>query len=251
MKNVREMGPFSYPLVGQGSRRSCYRMPGGGLCVKFYHDLDRLPKRTRLSAFLEVFSARFFRAINVNAQEWRYHRSLRKRLTPDLLSVFPEHVELAYSEARGWGIIESLITNPDGTPARRLHKELPRVTDPALRLRLYRAAEALLSQIVQQRVKFYDMPNLLLQWTGEQAFRLRIADFEPYSRRAWAWLTCCGLLSQCKVRRRAHRYLACLHRSVFAGDRPEAATEAAPAAPGKRIAVRPFVQSFARRAGLI
>ncbi len=250
MNAFRELGPFSYPVVGKGSRRSCYRMPEGTLCVKFYHDLDRLPARTKPSVLWEIFSSRFFLAGNVNAQAWRYHCKLRKRLTPELLSVFPEHVELAYSGTRGWGIVESLIANPDGTPAKRLHKELFLVADPVLQLRIYRATEALLSQLVQQKVKFYDLSNLLLQWTGEQTFRLRIADFEPCGRGLWAWQTSCCLLSQCKVRRRSNRYLARLRQSVFTDDRSEAVTGFGVTAKGGRGSGRAFILSFARRAGL-
>jgi hypothetical protein len=242
-------GDFAYPLIGQGSRRSCYRMPGGKLCVKFYHDLRELPARTHLSVRREIKTARFFRAVNVNFQEWRYYQGLCKRLTAEQLSVFPEHVELAFSESRGWGIIESLVVNPDGTPAQRLSQEIAQIDDPALRLRIYRETEKLLDLIVKQKINFFDMSNLLLQWTGEKTFRLRIADFEPYGRGAWCVMAFCSFLSQCKVRRRADRFLARLRRTVSEAYGPVAASWLC-----GRTAVGPrgfFFWRFARMAGLV
>ena len=242
MKTLREPGPFSYPLIGQGSRRCCYQLPGQPLCVKFYRDPRELSPQTRPSVRWEITTGRFFRARNVNFHEWQYHCSLRKRLPAELLSVFPEHVELAYSETKGWGIVESLITNPDGTPAKPLHTELAAIADPALRLRIYRETKRLLDQMVEQGVKLYDMPNLLLQWTNDQTFRLRIADFEPCGRGAWGWTTCCKPLVRCKVRRRGKRYLARLRQLVPLADPPDLAANGT----GGRFALR-----FAHMAGLI
>jgi hypothetical protein len=222
------------------------------LCVKFYRDPKALSAGTSLSVRGELIAARFLRSINVNFLEWTYHQSLQRRLPPELLSVFPEHVELAYSAIQGWGIVESLITSLDGSPAQCLIKELPHVADPALRLRIYRETEALLHQIATQGIKFYDIPNLLLQWTGDTSFRLRIADFEPRGRGGWAWLSCCRPLSQYKVRRRSARYLAKLREIIIETDGAAAAAAfATDAASGTGSAHGLFFLRFARMAGLL
>ena len=217
MSFLSQIGNQPLVLIGEGSRRSCYRLAHQNVCVKFY----RAPAASqwqRLSVGLHILIARFLRTLNVNVKEWRYHQKLRTQLPPDLFGIFPEWVEPVYSDKHGWGILESLIQNADGTQAKGVHKEMLSVSDPALRLRIYRETEQLLSRLAEYGVRFYDLHNLLLQWTGDGAFRLRVADFEPCGRGLLAWTLRCPFLARWKMERRTVRYLARLRSALFTGD---------------------------------
>ena len=194
-------------LLGKGRRRRCYRMPGTDLCAKFYHAPSALPPKTRLSIRLDIVLGRLCRAANVNYHEWRYHQYLLGHLPEDIVDAFPEHTEAVYCREKKWGIIETLILNADGTLPRSVAEELKASQDAALCLRIYQETERLLQRFVEHGVRVFDPPNLLVQWTGDGAFRLRIADFEPNCRALIPGLAYIGFYVRGKVRRRAVRYL--------------------------------------------
>ena len=194
-------------LLGKGRRRRCYRMPGD-LCVKFYHDPSALPPKTRLGVRLDIVLGRMFRAMNVNYDEWQYHQYVCRHLPKDIVDAFPEHTEAVYCREKKWGIIETLILNADGTLPRSIAEEFKASQDPALWLRIYQETERLLQRFVEYGVCVFDPPNLLVQWTGDGAFRLRIADFEPNCRAVIPGLAHVGFYVRGKVRRRSERYLA-------------------------------------------
>lgn len=223
MNGVYSFCSSGLTVIGEGSRRICYRMSEPGLCAKFYRAPHQIRPGTSLRVRAVMRVARFNRRLNINRQEWCYHSELSRRLPAELVSVFPEHVEPTFSADLGWGIVESLILNIDGTAARKVTKELPRITDPALQLRVYRETERLLDAFAQHDVRFYDLSNLLLQWTGPDAFRLRIADFEPSCRGVPALLSGCCWYSRLKLRRRAMRYLARLRQDLFMPATPQSA----------------------------
>lgn len=228
-------------FLGEGRRRRCYRLSDPGLCVKFYRDPSSLPPGTRLSIRLNIACRRMFRCANVNYREWRYHQILQRQLPAELAAVFPEHTEPVFCSEKGWGIIETLILNADGTLPQKVVDELKAARDPALSLRIYQETERLLGQLAEHRVCFFDPSNILVQWTGPQTFRLRIADIEPWCRTLIPWLSRCDFYVGCKVRRRASRYLARLRELLFANGVP-------PESVG-RVSGR-FFQRFAQRAGL-
>lgn len=246
MKEVTRLRTDPQAIIGEGSRRICYRTMSPGLCAKFYRAPHQFRPGTAHHVRLLVGLVRFSRRLNVNRQEWRYHGELRQRLPADLLSVFPEKVAPVFSPELGWGVVESLILNADGTVARKITQELPRIEAPALRLRVYREAERLLEGFARHDVRFYDLSNLLLQWTGTDSFRLRVADFEPCGRGLPALLTACGWYSRLKLRRRTARFLARLRRDIFI-PLPD---RSAPAAAGQSLWSRSY-RLLARRAGLI
>ncbi len=194
-------------LLGEGSRRKCYRLPSESLCVKFYRRPSEYTKKTTWSVRLHIFLARFVPSLNVNCHEWRYHQALRRTLPSDLFAAFPESIERAYSRECGWGIIESLLLNADGTPMRRVIAEMGRTQDQRLRRRLYDAAARLFERLAEHAVRFYDPPNVMVQWTGPDAFRLRIVDFEPQGRALVPGLSYIKPYVRSKVRRRCSRYL--------------------------------------------
>jgi len=203
------------PLLGEGSRRKCYRLPDGQRCVKFYRRPSEYTKKTTWSVALHIGLARFVPLLNVNCHEWRYHRVLRRRLPADLFAVFPESIEPVYSRECGWGIVETLIQNADGTPMRRVIAEMGLAQDQGLRRRLYAEAESLFRRLAEQAVCFYDPPNLMVQWTGPGMFRLRVVDFEPQGRALIPGLSSIKPYVRSKVRRRCARYLRRLRETYF------------------------------------
>jgi hypothetical protein len=197
----------SLSLIGEGRRRQCYRFPGEALCVKFYRNPTTLPKNTRKGVRFDITLGRHFRTLNINYREWRYHRGLKQRLPADLLALFPEHIEPVYCATRGWGVLESLILNADGTLPRRILEELTALSNPVLALRLYQESERLFDRLEKHSVCFFDLPNVLVQWTGTDTFRLRIVDFEPTSRALVPGLILFRPYVRRKIRRRSRRYL--------------------------------------------
>lgn len=199
-------------LLGEGRRRRCYRMSETGLCAKFYRAPSRLPAGTSLGIRIRIVLGLLCRAANVNYHEWQYHQHLLRHLPKELASVFPEHTEPVHCREKGWGIIETLILNADGTQPRTVSEELKASNDAAECLRIYRETDLLLQRFVESGIRFFDPPNILVQRTGNGAFRLRIADFEPDCRALIPGLAHVGFYVRSKVRRRAARYLAVLRK---------------------------------------
>ncbi len=202
-------------LIGHGSRRKCFRIVGEPWCVKFYRLPEEYTQKTRLGVRVHIWLARFVRRWNANCQEWRYHQKLKQRLPSDLFAAFPESIEPIFSERRGWGLVESLIENVDGSPIQRVMTEMRRSDDDALRRQLFEAAEKLFAQLADHSVCFYDPPNVMVQWLGPTDFQLRIVDFEPQGRALIPGLSHLKPYVRYKVRRRCARYLARLRDTFF------------------------------------
>ena len=199
--------------IGEGKRRKCFRVPDFPYCVKFYRLPREYPPRMRLSIRLEIALFRFCPHFNTSCQEWRYYRKLRERLPKQLFSVFPDTVERVRLPDRGFGLCESFITNADGSPMHSVLEEMERSDDPLLKERLYRAISGLFDQLVLHAVRFYDPPNIMVQWLSgqegeERRFNLRIVDFEPCERTLLSFLIHTPGMVRAKVRRRCDRYLA-------------------------------------------
>lgn len=203
-------------LVGQGRRRECYLVPGKNVCVKFYRSPNNLPRNTRCGVRIDIALGRRFRCLNINFREWQYHRQLLSHLPAELSALFPEYTEPVFCPDRGWGIQESLILNADGTLPRRILHELAELDSPALARRLYQEAAKLYQRLAEQGVCFFDVSNVLVQWTGTGTFRLRIADFEPSCRALLPGLIHIRPYVTCKVRRRARRFLKRMERVLEA-----------------------------------
>lgn len=195
-------------FIGQGRRRICYAVRGTGRCVKFYRNHAELAPGTKLRIRLDILIGRYLHLANINYREWRYHCRLKRRLPQEVMSVFPEYVKPVYDKDKGWGIVETLIRNADGSLSRTVIDEITRTNDPELARRIYSATELLFRRLAEYGVCFFDpRGNVLAQWTGSGNFRLRIADLEPYCRAGIPGLAKIRLYVQCKIRRRAARYL--------------------------------------------
>lgn len=205
--------------IGEGSRRKVFRVPNQPYCVKFYRLPSEYTRKTRFAVKFEIASSRYSDRFNISCQEWRYYRKLRSSLPPEVLAAFPETVERVRQPDRGWGLAENLLLNADGSPMRRVSAEMRRTSDANLRSRLYRSLASLYDALVAQTVRFYDPPNILVQWLPDGSFRLRIVNFEPRGRTLFPSPAFLPAFIRWKVRRRCNRYLARL-ASLFSLDSP-------------------------------
>ena len=203
--------------LGMGTRRACYRLPGTGLCIKCYrseaeiaegkHPGEEPFKPLAPSVVDEIRRHRFSDGGNTSCQEWRYHQMLRKRLPGNLLEVFPDTVERVLVKDRGWCLVEEVVVNADGTPARRFHEVYATTRGAPARAELLAALKRLCDALARNAVCFYDPQNVLVQWRADGSFRLRIVDFEPVSRALIPFDKVFPSLVGFKVRRRFSRYM--------------------------------------------
>lgn len=192
--------------IGRGSRRVCMRIPGTDLCLKRYRDDDEVGASVRR----EIASSRFDRRRNTCAQEYDYFQSLKTRLSPETLSVFPERLELRHDDKYGWHLVESLVLNGDGSVPEKFTKAY-RGASAAQQVRLYAEFCSLMRTFEEAAVRFYDPQNVIVQWPGKpfegSEFRLRIVDFEPVSRNLVPIDMLAPVFCRMKLRRRVRRYV--------------------------------------------
>ena len=203
--------------LGIGARRACYAIPGTALCVKCYRSEDEIAegkhpdrkpfKPLAQSVVREIRQHRFSDKGNTSCQEWRCHEELRRRLPPELMSLFPETMTRVRVPGRGWCLVEEEVRNADGSPPGKFHETCLGIQDAAMRERLLSAMEDLCASLARHRVCFYDPQNVLVQWLSDGTFRLRIVDFEPASRALVPLDKLFPCLVGLKVRRRFARYL--------------------------------------------
>ena len=212
--------------LGMGTRRVCYALPGGMFCMKCYRSDDEISeainfggeiKPLRSSVVREIRQNRFSDKRNTSCIEWRYHRELLATMPKELLEVFPERMERIYLPTYGWCLVETIIANFDGTAVRPVADEIRRLSaqgatyaDLARAVALIKALSPLFDMLADAAVRFYDPPNVIVQWTGPETFRLRIADLEPRARTVVSldrWFDFCARF---KCRRRYKRFLRSL-----------------------------------------
>lgn len=177
--------------LGMGVRRSCYAIPDTDLCVKCYRsDAEiaegRFPGHKPMmplatAAVREIKKCRFNERCNTCCREYRYWRTLKKRLPSDLMSVFPTIVGCVAVPSRGWCIIEDILLNDDGSSVMSFHEALASAA-PDERNCLLEAFDGLVDKLIRYAVQFYDPQNILVSKGKDRSFRLRIADFEPTVR---------------------------------------------------------------------
>lgn len=199
------------PLLGGGSRRECFAF-SDSLCVKFYRRLDD----TRIKPFGRVWRdiaiGRFLRMRNINCKEARFREKLVGRVPEALLAVFPEVMEVCYSPERGYGVVESLIRNSDGSEACEVG------LFNQCSWRLLEAVKELCGLLEVYAVPFFDTRNILIQWLPNGDFRLRIADIEPTVRALIPGLSHCDWFVRLKLKRRNKAFLERLRRHCVLND---------------------------------
>ena len=201
--------------IGIGSRRACYRLPDDRYCLKCYRsdaeieegrNPDVLPVRPlAVGAIREIRHRRFDKRRNTCSQEYHYWLSLRERLPADLMSAFPSSMHLTLLPSRGWAIIEELVVNADGTPARKFMEEWRKAAD-SFKPTMLAAYNNLAAALVRHAVRFYDPQTIFVQHKADGLFRLRITDFEPGSR-LFVPIDAITAIRRLKVRRRFARYM--------------------------------------------
>jgi len=201
--------------LGIGSRRACYALPGGGLCVKCYrNDAEiaegkhpgRLPfKPIAKSVAQEISRFRFDERRNTCCQEYAYWKELKERLAPDVIAFLPSVMEKVLVPSRGWCVVEELILNADGSPVRKFHEEWV-LADEGKRAKLLAALDAFAGLIERHAIRIYDPQNILVQKLGDGSMRLRVTDFEPASRTLISLDRLSPAITRMKIRRRMARY---------------------------------------------
>lgn len=202
-------------LIGMGSRRTCYKLPGKRfLCLKCYRSdeeiaqgrnpKDKNSKPLNPQAIKEIHSCRHSRNKNTCCQEFDYWKILKKKAPTELISAFPETMEIVHTASRGWCLIEELILNDDGTP---ITKFLPTLKAACAndRKTLIELFETLEKELIKYAIRFFDPQTLMVQLKNGR-FRLRIPDFEPTTRTLLPLDTLTPALTKLKIKRRFARY---------------------------------------------
>ena len=174
--------------LGMGSRRACYALPGGRLCVKCYRSdaeieegLYNGAKELSASVVREIKRARFDEKSNTSCQEYRYWVKLRKKLPVEFFSVFPQTMECVLVPSRGWCVLEERIINANGAgPEHFVHAF--RKADSRKKAQLLHSLKRLLVGLISNSVRLYDPQNIVVQNLQDGKFKLRLMDFEPSGR---------------------------------------------------------------------
>lgn len=200
------------PCLGKGSRRACYSLASTGLCVKFYHSPDALPERRKKAAVekvrREILSCAHSRKRNTSCQEYDYLQREIKQKPEAVVSAFPEVVDLVYLPTRGWGLVETMIVNGDGSPTVHFPVYLWHCREnTALHRETVRRLTAFVGLLAEHAVTFYDLQNILIQVASDGSMRFRIADFEPCNRQVFSFFMKHPLFIRRKIRRRFLRLL--------------------------------------------
>lgn len=195
-------------LLGGGSRRLCYELPGGDLCIKFYRQPKDFTQDTRPKVRKEIAKYAHSRNGNTSCQEYDYFQKEIRYKNEQIVAVFPETLSLIYLPSFGWCLIETLFHNNDGTPVQHFYEYLNAHTnDPQRYLSLMHALDDLIELLCQHAIRFFDIQNILTQIQADGSIRLRIADFEPRSRQLIPISTLLPCLIRKKIRRRYNRTL--------------------------------------------
>ena len=199
--------------IGMGSRRACYALPGGKLCVKCYRSdaeieegLYNGTKKLSSSVVREIKQARFDEKRNTSCQEYRYWKKLSKELPVELFSVFPQIMKCLFVTSRGWCVVEELVMNFDGSKLENF-SQVYRNCNAEIKDRLFLMLKSLVIAFYHYNIRFYDPQNLAVQCLGSCQFGLRIVDFEPVSRSFIPIDLIFPFLIRLKTARRVNRWM--------------------------------------------
>ena len=174
--------------IGMGSRRACYALPGGKLCVKCYRSeaeieegLYKGSKRLSSSVVREIKQARFDEKRNTCCQEYRYWQKLREKLPAEFFAAFPQTMECVLVSSRGWCILEERIINANGTEPEHFSHTF-RKADSRKKAQMLHSLKRLLMGLISNSVRLYDPQNIVVQSLQGGKFKLRLMDFEPSGR---------------------------------------------------------------------
>ena len=196
--------------IGMGSRRSCYRLPCGKLCVKCYRSDEEIlegkyPGKTNSrplapAATKEIKSFRFDERHNTCCQEYHYW----ERLPEDMRHYYPSSMQMFNTASRGWCVVEEIIANDDGSPIVKFLQAW-KTADRDEQRQLASALSALEELFAIHSIRFFDPQTIMVQRTRE-GLRLRIPDFEPATRTLIPIDAIFPMFVRMKMRRRFARY---------------------------------------------
>lgn len=199
--------------IGMGSRRACYRLPCGKLCIKCYRSDEEIgegkydgAKRLLPSVVREITRARFNEKRNTSCQEYRYWKILHEKLPKDVFATFPQIMECLLVPSRGWCLVEERLENFDGSEPEDFRSAYCAADDIGKK-RLLSAFLRLIEPFRIYAVRFYDPQNLLVQRISKDDFVLRIVDFEPATRCFLPVDSMIPSFIRMKTMRRARRWL--------------------------------------------
>lgn len=190
-------------LLGAGSRRECYAIPGTNLCLKCYREEGAASNAT---VAREIRKYRHDEKRNTCAQEYRYWLELKAKLPAYIFAAFPESLELIHLPTRGYALLESRIENADGSPCERFYWVFVG-GDAGLREKLLEKFRTLIIAFAKQAVRFYDTQNIVVQNLENGEMRFRVVDFEPTSRTLIQIDRLGSIFVRRKVLARARRFL--------------------------------------------
>lgn len=198
------------PHIGSGSRRACHQISDTGLCIKRYHLPETLtPKNHSYHTILkEITHYAHSHKENTSCQEYYYLQKIIKTKPDSIVAVFPEILENIYLPTYGWGLIETMVVNEDGSPALLFLNYLRKCKDnPEQYEKTLRLLTEFIEEIATNNLDFYDLKNILIQDLGNEKIHFRIADFEPRSRQLISFFLKLPLFIRWKIWRRFHRIL--------------------------------------------
>lgn len=199
--------------IGMGSRRACYKISAGNLCVKCYRSEEEIKEgkydgamSLSDSVVREITKARFDKKSNTSCQEYRYWKYLRENLPKEIFATFPQELECVLVPSRGWCLIEERIQNYDDSVSESFYSSY-KGADEFGRKKLLTAFKRLFKNFFDYAVRFYDPQNIVVQRISKSDFTLRIVDFEPTSRSLIPIDSMLPFLVRRKTARRVRRWL--------------------------------------------
>ena len=199
----------SWEQIGfPGSRRICYKLGDSGFCVKFYKPPEEcVSVKMKKSIRRDISRRRHDKYRNSCSQEVHIWNRLRHSMPSEIRELLPQVMERVYHPLMGWGVLETLYLNPDGSGIIPLEWTVQHRHDRELALWAYRKIRHYLKLLIDQSAPFYEASNFFAWIQRDGSILVRIIDFEPDSKtlvpleKIWPWYR------RRKVRRNAIRYL--------------------------------------------
>lgn len=199
------------PLVpiGRGSRRQAYRVGDTGYCVKFYLPPEEcVPGKMRGSIRREIGWRRFSRFCNSSSQEVYVYERFRHAMPELVRSCLPPVCERVFHHKYGWGVLENLYLNPDGSAVVSCRREISRQKDEKLRASIYAKVRDLLNVLIAHAAHFHEPGNFHVLLSPSGGAEIRMIDFEPDSKTLIPIEAYFACWRRMKLRRKAKRFLA-------------------------------------------
>ena len=212
----RRPSPHEYliwcnPLIpiGHGSRRQAYRVGDTGYCVKFYLPPEACtPGRMKRSIRREIQWRRFSRFCNSSSQEVYVYGRFRHTMPEAVRACLPPVCERVFHHKYGWGVLETLYLNPDGSAVIPCRREISRQKDPQMRAFIYTKVRDLLNVLIAHAAHFHEPGNFHVLLSSDGSAEIRMIDFEPDSKTLIPIESYLACWRRMKLRRKSRRFLA-------------------------------------------